>query len=156
MLSSIDHQDIQMGREALIDILASYKKIKSHKITVVFDGVTSPSFLQRDNTKGIEIKFSHSGESADTVIKRMTSREKEKALVVSSDKDVVNFASAQGSSTISSTEFEEKMKMAAYMNTKGSIKNEEESGWIPTTKKKGPSRRLSKKDRKSRIKIQKL
>jgi len=42
------------------------------------------------------------------------------------------------------------------MNTKGSIKNEEESGWIPTTKKKGPSRRLSKKDRKSRIKIQKL
>jgi len=156
MLSSIDHQDIQMGREALIDILASYKKIKSHRITVVFDGVTSPSFLQRDNTKGIEIKFSHSGESADTVIKRMTSREKEKALVVSSDKDVVNFASTQGSSTISSTEFEEKMKMAAYMNTKGSIKNEEESGWIPTTKKKGPSRRLSKKDRKSRIKIQKL
>ncbi len=156
MLSSIDHQDIQMGREALIDILASYKKIKSHRITVIFDGVTSPSFLQRDHTKGIEIKFSHSGESADTLIKRMASREKEKALVVSSDQDVVNFASAQGSSTISSTEFEEKMITVAYMNTKGFIKNEEESGWIPTTKKKGPSRRLSKKDRKSRIKIRKL
>jgi len=156
MLSSIDSQDIQLGREALVDILASYKRIKPHKITVVFDGLTSPSFLQRDRIKGVEIKFSHGGESADTVIKRMTSQEKEKALVVSSDRDVTNFASSQGSATISSNEFEEKLKMAGYVDTKGIIVNEDEGGWIPTTKKKGPSRRLSKKDRRSRIKIQKL
>ncbi len=35
MLSSIDHQDIQMGREALIDILASYKKINRLNIGIV-------------------------------------------------------------------------------------------------------------------------
>ena len=36
-LSAFDVQDIQLGREALIDMLATYKKIKAHRITVVFD-----------------------------------------------------------------------------------------------------------------------
>ncbi len=155
-LSSLDRQDIQLGREALIDNLAAYKMIKHHKITVVFDGTSAPSFSQhRDNIKGIEIRYSRNGELADTVIKRMAAREREKALVVSSDLDVVNYAQSHGAATISSPLFEEKIAMAAYMDTKG-VDSKNEGGWIPTTKKKGPSRRLSKKDRRSRIKIRKL
>lgn len=155
-LSTLDQQDIQLGREALLHTLAAYKKIKHHMITVVFDGAHAPPLSQsKDRVKGIKIKFSRSGETADTVIKKITAREKEKALVVSSDRDVVDFAASQGAATISSPEFEEKITMAVYMDTKG-IVDQTQDGWVPTTKKKGPSRRLSKRKRRNRVKIKKL
>lgn len=155
-LSDLDRQDIQLGREALLDMLAAYRRIKRHVITVVFDGTNAPPFFQHKNqVKGIKVKFSRSGESADSVIKRMASREREKALVVSSDLDIVNFAAAKGTATIGSSDFEEKITMAVYMDTKG-VEREDEGGWGPTTKKKGPSKRLSKRKRRNRIKIRKL
>jgi len=157
-LSAFDHEDIQKGREVLVDWLAAYRRLKHHKITVVFDGLAAPSFLdRRDSVKGIDIRFSQNGELADTVIKRMAARERERALIVSSDMDVVNFSELQGAATISSPEFEAKIEMAVYMDMKGAVSEDEnESGWIPTTKKKGPPRRSSKKERRSNIKIKKL
>jgi len=76
-------------------------------------------------------------------------------LVVSSDLDIVNFAASKGAATIHSSDFEDKITMAVYMDTKG-IEREEQSGWVPTTKKKGPSKRLSKRKRQNKIKIRKL
>lgn len=154
--SPLDRQNMQIGRESLLSTLAVYKGLRHHKITVVFDGSGAPSFIERrDRVKGIDIKFSQHGEQADNVIKRMAAREREKALVVSSDQDIVNFSESQGAATISSPEFEEKITMAACMLTKGT-EAEDDTGWIPTTKKKGPAKRLSKKKRRNRIKIKKL
>ncbi|MCJ7541430.1 MAG: NYN domain-containing protein [Desulfobacterales bacterium] len=155
-LSPLDIQDIQLGREALVDSLSAYKSIKHHKISVVFDGQNAPSFLQHaDQVKGIEIKFSHHGETADTVIKRMAAKEKEKAIIVSSDRDIVDFAASQGAATMGSNFFEEKIALAAISDTH--IKNDEDrNGWVPTTRKKGPKRRLSKKKRQNMIKTRKL
>jgi len=155
-LSTLDQQDIQLGREALLDTLSSYKRIKHHMITVVFDGTHAPPLSQhKDRVKGIKIKFSRRGETADTVIKRMAAREREKALVVSSDLDIVNFAASMGAATISSSEFEEKITMAVYVDTKEEV-DQNQGGWVPTTKKKGPSRRLPKRKRRNRVKIKKL
>ena len=57
-LSRLDHQEIMLGRDALVDMLAAYRKIKPHRITVVFDGHHSPAFSQqRDQKKGIAIRF---------------------------------------------------------------------------------------------------
>ena len=155
-LSAFDRQDLQLGRDALLDMLSAYKRIKRHTITVVFDGINAPPFSQnKDQIKGIKVKFSRCGESADVMIKRMTAKLREKALVVSSDLDVIHFAASKGSATIDSPGFEEKMALAAYMDTKG-MEREEAVGWIPTTKKKGPGRRLSKSQRRSRLKIKKL
>ncbi len=155
-LSDLDGQDIQLGREALLNMLAAYKKIKHHKITVVFDGTNAPFLSQhRDKIKGVDIKFSRIGESADTVIKKMAAKEREKALVVSSDLEIVNAVTSQGASTISSPMFEEKIAMAEYISVKG-VDRENKGGWIPTTKKKGPSKRLSKIKRKNRLKTKKL
>ena len=154
--SDLDRHDIQLGREALLDTLAAYQRIKRHKITVVFDGTKAPYFsLHENRVKGIRVKFSRKGESADSLIKRMVDREREKALVVSSDLDVVNFAAIKRAATIRSSDFEEKIEMAVYMDTKG-VEREDQGGWIPTTKKKGPSRRLSKRKRRNRIKTRKL
>ena len=155
-LSALDQQDIQLGREALVDMLAAYKKIKAHRITVVFDGTRSPLLsLQRDRQKGITIVFSHHGESADTVIKQMARREGEKALVVSSDLDIVHSVEAQGAATINTVDFENKLTLSYYA-AGTEIDRDGYNGWKPTTIKKGPSRRLSKKQRKNQKKIRKL
>ena len=155
-LHEIDRQDIQRGRQALIDMLAAYKKIKAHRITVVFDGTGSPSLSrQRDRRRGITLVFSQRGETADTVIKKMAREEGQKALVVSSDLDIIQSAEARGSTVISSTEFENKLILSIHASGMESGRDSF-NGWKPTTKKKGPSRRRSKKQRKTRARIRKL
>ncbi|MFC1516831.1 NYN domain-containing protein [Thermodesulfobacteriota bacterium] len=155
-LNRLHQEDIQSGREALLESLAVYKRLKSHQITVVFDGKNAPHFSPKnDQVKGIAVRFSRRGETADAIIKRMAKREREKALIVSSDRDVTVYSSARGAATVTSSEFEEKMMMAAYMDIKG-VDGEEGSGWTPTTKKKGPSRRRSKRERRNRSRIRKL
>ena len=155
-LRLLDQQDLQSGRDALVDRLAAYKRIKSHKITVIFDGTQAPLLsTPRDRIQGISVEFSRNGESADTLIKRLARREREKALVVSSDREIVNTAAASGAATISSDEFEIKMALATSMSGV-EIDEGDQHGWMPTTKKKGPRKRLPKKRRKNRNKISKL
>ena len=155
-LSNLDLQDIQSGRDALVDMLAAYKKIKAHRITVVFDGTRAPVFSQqRNRRKGITIIFSHKGESADTVIKKMARKERQAALVVSSDQDIVQSAATSGAATVSAHDFENKLRMSMDMDG-FQIDLDDYKGWQPTTKKKGPSRRMSKRRRKNRAKIRKL
>ncbi len=155
-LGPLDQQDILLGRDALVDLLAAYRKVRPHRITVVFDGRHSPAFsAQRDRQKGIYIRFSRKNTSADDVIKRMACKEREKALVVSSDREVVSFAASCGAATISAPQFEAKIEMTAHVDRHGG-EVDDSSGWTPTTKKKGPSRRLPKRQRRSRMKIKKL
>jgi predicted RNA-binding protein with PIN domain len=155
-LRLLDRQNMQSGREALVDMLAAYKKLKPYRITIVFDGAHAlyPA-LPRDRIKGISLVFSRSGESADTVIKRMAGKEKEKALVVSSDRDVAQAAASYGAATIGTEEFEDKIAMAMRREN-GEVDDKDQGGWIPTTKKKGPARKLPKRKRKNKLKIRKL
>jgi predicted RNA-binding protein with PIN domain len=155
--SDLDQRDIQMGREALIDSLAAYKRLKGHRITVVFDGIDAPGFSpQKDRVKGIDIRFSRRGEPADAVIKRMAKTLREKALVVTSDREIADYANIKGAVSVGSAEFEEKLAMASYMDAKGTDEIVEDAGWTPTTKKKGPRRKLSKRARRKKIKTRKL
>ena len=155
-LSVLDLQDIQSGRDTLVDLLAAYKRIKSHRITVVFDGTTAPLLSQqRDRRKGISIIFSHKGESADSVIKKMAHKERQAALVVSSDQDIVQSAEASGAATVGANEFEKRLTMSFDIDGLQFGRDDYE-GWRPTTKKKGPSRRLSRRQRKNNAKVRKL
>ncbi len=156
-LRILDLRDIQEGREALQDILAEYRKSKGHRITLVFDGTNAVSpGSQRQRFRGIEILFSRNGETADTVIKRMAARERERALVVSSDRDIISFVASVGSATIGSRTFENKILQALYSCEGDGMEDSPDTGWVPTTRKKGPSRRLPKKKRRNRDKTNKL
>lgn len=155
--SDLDRQDLQSGREALVDALAAYKRVKPYAITVVFDGTAAYTGMpRRDVQKGIKVCYSAPGELADTVIKRMSVHEKEKMLVVTSDAEIVRYVEAMGSATVSASEFEDRLMMAQYMDLKGIDETQEDKGWQATTKKKGPSRRLTKRQRKMKKKISKL
>ncbi len=147
LLSSLDRRDIQLGRRALLDLLAAYKKTRPHRITVVFDGISDSLFSSaKEKIKGIDVRFSRRPDSADTVIKGLASSYREKALIVSSDMDVVRFAEAKGSATISSPLFENKIRASSCFDDAGTAEDEEEERRTDT-KKKGPCRRLSKKIR---------
>ena len=156
-LSVLDLRDIQEGREALQEILVEYRKSKGHRITIVFDGTNAVSLgSQRQRFRGIEVLFSRNGETADTVIKRMAAKVRERALVVSSDRDIISFVSSMGSATIGSRAFEDKLMQALYAGEYGGMDDSPDTGWVPTTRKKGPSRRLPKKKRRNRDKAYKL
>jgi len=74
---------------------------------------------------------------------------------VSSDQDISQSAAASGAATVSAHDFENKLTMSMDMDGL-QFDRDNYNGWQPTTKKKGPSRRLSKRKRKNRVKIRKL
>ncbi len=155
-LTELESRSIEAGRDALVALLAAYRRVKRHNITVVFDGSGAPcGFPSRDRVQGVGIVFSRCGELADAVIKRMAAMEKEKAIVVSSDMDIIRHSAAFGCATLSSPVFEQKLLMAASANSEDPD-SDSDGGWIPTTRKKGPSRRLSKRMRQNLIKTGKL
>jgi hypothetical protein len=75
--------------------------------------------------------------------------------VVSSDQDIVQSATASDAATVSAHDFENKLTMSMDMDGL-QFDRDDYNGWRPTTKKKGPSRRLSKRQRKNSAKIRKL
>jgi hypothetical protein len=155
-LSRLDQQDITRGREALIEQLAAYRRLKPHRMTIVFDGAGAPAlFPARDRVKGIAIVFSRGGETADAVIARMVRREGAAAMVVSSDRAVQRNAEACGAAVIESAEFEARMAMAAAMEG-GDLSDEAPYERRVSTRKKGEGRRLAKRLRQNRRRTAKL
>ncbi|MEK7851835.1 MAG: NYN domain-containing protein [Deltaproteobacteria bacterium] len=152
-LAELDAKNMQKGREALINRLATYKSIKGYKITVVFDAWKSDNLSEgRDKVKGIDIIYSKAGETADEVIKRMSSNMREGGIVITADNDIASFAKRQGCVIIEPRVFEERMQIAAISDMKGG----DEDYVYPVKDKKGPSKRVPKAERKSMQKLKKL
>jgi uncharacterized protein len=156
-LRELDRQALEFGRDALIEKLAAYKRIKRHKITLVFDGSSRYFFPDATTSwKGVGIKFSRHGETADALIKKMVLREREKSMVVTSDRELLNFVGAQGASIIESGEFGEKLLLAESMESQSPVEDNGLPSGIKGTKKKGPARKLPRNQRKNIRRINKL
>ncbi|MFH2013280.1 MAG: NYN domain-containing protein [Pseudomonadota bacterium] len=158
VLSRFDYMDIEKSRNELISRLVAYKKVKKHRITVVFDGVKGGSIKQeRTRDRGIDVIFSKKGEEADEVIKRAVKVGRERLVVVTSDRQIVDFSEKRGAAVIPSGDFEMKMEMATFAEEKGyDGLDDEPVNEAIQTKKKGPSKKLSKTQRRANVKIKKL
>ncbi len=151
---------LEKGREELIKRLAHYRKLKRHRITVVFDGwIGGPLREERQHEAGIRIIYSKRGERADEVIKRIARKGSgEELVVVTSDREIAQAVSRSGGVAIASPEFEIRMaleKEALLLGEKG-ISPEEDDDERSGSVKKGPSRRLSKKQRLAERRWRKL
>lgn len=145
--------DLESTRNELIKRLQAYKRLKGHKITVVFDGKKSGSLYRaRTNQGGIEIIFSKDGEEADEILKEMAKTERQNMTLITSDRSVARFAETCGAVTISSQEFDNILSSAQYYTMKG-ISDEEDEGVFTKT---GNPRKPSKKERKRLQRIKKL
>ena len=87
------------------------------------------------------------------MIKRLVKEKGSGAIVVTSDRDIARFAERMAVSVISSEQFREKLEVPASKPEEGFEEEEEEEKGI---KKKGLSRRLSKKEKRARAALRKL
>ncbi len=147
---------LQWERERLIHQLSFYRQSRSCSITVVFDGWQGgwPA-ERREKQKGIEIVYSKIGEKADEVIKRLIREKGSGAIVVSSDREIAKFASRFSVAVVSSEQFQEKLRGLDSKKEEAVRKEEEEEGY-KDSKKKGPSRRLSKREKRLREALRRL
>lgn len=143
-LAMLDQADLQSGREALLSELQSYRRAKRHKITVVFDGREQGGFTERtESVRGIGVRYSRRGETADSVIARLAAEGGEGAVVVSSDREVADAARRQGAAWLSGAEFLTRIEASRLESLKGG--DEEER---PAKTGKGVARRLPKAERR--------
>ena len=151
--------DPTVERDALLTKLKAYKKIKSAKITVVFDATrTDNLWRSQGREKGIEVVFSSSGEEADAIIKELSEKYGKGLTIVTSDRELGSFCELRGAVIITSSEFYDLLEMALYADMKGMEEGEGDGQRPPDAggKRKGPARKLSKKDREKRKKLKKL
>jgi predicted RNA-binding protein with PIN domain len=152
-LVSLNAIQLQRERDRLVDQLSAYRSLRQMEITVVFDGWQGGwSTEKREERKRIELVFSKLGEKADEVIKRLVKEKGAGATVVTSDREISRYAEKMAVAVIPSDQFKEKMETALTKGEKDFQDEEERIG----EKKKGPSRMLSKKEKRMRSALKKL
>ncbi len=153
-LQSLDAMDLQAGREALLELLAHYRSRSHHQITVVFDGWQRGDLKEsRDRHQGILVIYSRRGERADEVIKRLLHQERERALVVTSDREIQVCAEQAKAAWINASQFE-----SSHLQDPSGAADPDAGADLSArgTHKKGPARRLSKRLRQRQQRLKKL
>jgi predicted RNA-binding protein with PIN domain len=158
-LRGCERISLEAGRQALLRSLDGYRKLRGHRITVVFDGwVGGSPREERDRAGGLDIIYSRLGEKADEVIKRLLQRGSEEIMVVTSDREIASFAARRGKSSIASAAFASLLDgvAAGPVSDDPPEGEEEDEDRRAAAKKKGPARRLSKQKRVALARIKKL
>lgn len=107
------HDNLEKARNELIDKIRKYSEIKKHHITLVFDGWKSGQKDQTEiKTLDLTVIYSRIGEKADLVIKRLVKSSTVPWIVVSSDREISEYAENNDLAAVSSSEFEEKLYLA--------------------------------------------
>jgi predicted RNA-binding protein with PIN domain len=150
-LQLLDARELEAGRAALVARLAAYREHSGHKITVVFDGWLGGDLHEtRDRQGSIQIIYSRRGEKADEVIKRLLTTERQRAVVVTSDREIQAWAQGVGAAWIAAGQFERQHLLAR----EGEAAEEPDAAGRPL--KKGPARRLPKAQRRRQQRLKKL
>jgi predicted RNA-binding protein with PIN domain len=145
---------LEAVRDHLIHDLQQYQQRKGYPITVVFDGWRSGWTHEVEQRRGgIRVIFSQQGEKADSVIQRLASEMGSGCVVVTSDRDLRRAVEARSAVAIYAAEFSTKLR-SLETEDEGfeGLRNEE----LRDKEKKGNPRRLSKEERKRRVKLKKL
>ena len=144
--------NLEHKRNSLVQQLASYRKNKGHGVTVVFDGWRSGSIDEvQQKRDGICIVYSRLGEKADSVIVRLARKQGAGCVVVTSDREVRSAVERFGAVALYAGEIWSRCCAIAVSPsmTKNLIISQQ-------TPKSGNPRRLSKKERRRREKLNKL
>ncbi len=139
-------------REKLISLLTTYKKNTGHNILIVFDGTHKGTvFGSKDRVAGIDIEYSPLNETADDVIIGKLNRlsHASSLIVVSSDLKIIKAAHSKHASAIQSEAFVKKL----LKNPKVDQPFEKDDSIYQSKPKKGPARKLSKKQKALKRKL---
>ncbi|MDQ5984512.1 MAG: hypothetical protein CSYNP_00207 [Syntrophus sp. SKADARSKE-3] len=162
-LRRFEKTSLEDGRKALIRFIAPYRQEKGHRITIVFDGWKTGSPLEeRDREGGMDIIYSRRGETADDVIKRIAETSGEEVLVVTADRAITSFAERRGRTVIPSRDFETILLMKSQGGVDGQAvtaewtDDDDDDEASRDHRKKGPAKRMSRRERDYRKRVGKL
>ena len=151
LLAPLDRRDLGEGREALLAALVAYRRLKGHRITLVFDGRERGGVsVQVAPVAGVQVVFSSRGERADEVILRLVQKAPGGSVVVTSDRALALAIGRTGAVVFSAEEFEERLERA-LREEDGAAACEDEEPTSEATgprKMKGAARRPSKQARR--------
>jgi predicted RNA-binding protein with PIN domain len=101
----------EADRERLLGELMEYRQRKGHPVTVVFDAWRQGVGAERhEHRAGVQVIYSRHGERADQVIQRLAVEFGRDCAVVSSDREVTDFARAHGAFVIGAAEFHARLR----------------------------------------------
>jgi predicted RNA-binding protein with PIN domain len=147
LASNLEHK-----RNRLVQELASYHRAKGHDITIVFDGWRSGALNQVEARRDeVGIVYSRLGEKADDVIIGLARKKGSGCVVVTSDREVRNAVERFGVVALYAGQFR-----AMLHNQDEPFDDAQPEDYHREARKKSNPRRLSKKERKRREKLQKL
>jgi predicted RNA-binding protein with PIN domain len=154
------HRNLEKERNDIIEKLSMYSSVKGHNITLVFDGwKDGKSTETRQGIKNITVIYSKAGEKADAVIKRFVKEDKRTWIVVSSDREISDFAYREDCLTVTSDEFEDKLISCLRLSGRevsGQYREVEEELDDIHALNRGNPRKLSRKKKKKLQALEKL
>jgi predicted RNA-binding protein with PIN domain len=155
------HRDLEKARNNLVSKLSKYSAQNGHDITVVFDGWKDGQAREtRLRTGNITIIYSRIAENADTVIKRILSEGRRSWIVVSSDREISDFAYGRDCVPVTAQEFEKKLFSGISDTGEGElerfIEDDDEDAYKSKNPYKGSPKKLSKKAKKKLRALEKL
>jgi predicted RNA-binding protein with PIN domain len=146
-LTGIAHDNLEKVRNDLIEKLKKYSETRKHHITLVFDGWKSGQKDQTEmKTRDVTVIYSRLGEKADLVIKRLVKASTVPCIVVSSDREISDYADKHNHTAVSSAEFEEKLCLALRTPAEDDV--DTGPAPYPPARSGGNPRQLSKRQKK--------
>ncbi len=102
------------AREGLVGRLLAFQKVTRARIFLVFDGNPEPDPTSAALNPKFTVLFPGEGQSADDVIREVIGRltDRRRFFVVSSDRDIREFAKASGVTPLASEAFARELKEA--------------------------------------------
>jgi len=107
-------ESLRVERERFISRLRKYQSGRQDKIIVIFDGTQADTNQPTTQSLGdMSVIFSRRGQTADEVIKGMVEQNTspQDIIVVSSDRDVVNFVRSMGASVTGARSLADKLEL---------------------------------------------
>lgn len=106
LIYALNYEGESYSREDLIKEINLYQKRKNHNIIIVFDGGIYGGFLDREEKIGnLKIIYTSKIKTADDKIKELSDKYRNGCVVITSDREIKNYVSRNGSVTMDSEEF---------------------------------------------------
>lgn len=109
--------NMDLARHQLVETLSSFVAFRGYRTTVIFDAYTHPTPAQQEfSASGIEIYYTHYGETADTAIERLCAQlewEACRVRVATSDRIQQMVVTGFGAEWLSAQQLWEEVKITA-------------------------------------------
>jgi predicted RNA-binding protein with PIN domain len=149
--------DLEAERESLLSLLAEYRGLSQHRLTVIFDGGQACGNPRRQRYQGVEVVYSPLGRLADQVLVEFAHRHGSGITVVTSDREVASQSEGFGAVTLASDLFWSRLLSSLAAGGDG-VEDEDEgrNAGRHLTRKKGNPRKLSRRERQRRKRLERL